>query len=127
MWPKNTAGRWNNSAIAPEKPMFWRKAAVLAFALAVAAQANDLRLVDAVKAGDRVTVGTLLKNHADVNAAEPDGTTALQWAVHADDLEMTQLLLRAGANGSRANRYGVTPLSLAATNRNAAIVRALLD
>jgi ankyrin repeat protein len=86
-----------------------------------------LRLVEAVKAGDRATVQTLLKNHADVNLTEPDGTTLLQAAVHADDLEMTRLLLRAGADASRANRYGVTPLSLAATNRNAAIAGALLD
>jgi ankyrin repeat protein len=107
--------------------MCWPKLGALLLVLAVGGQATDLPLVEAVKAGDRATVGTLLKNHSDVNAAEPDGTTPLQWAVHADDLEMTQLLLRAGANASRANRYGVCPLSLAATNRNAAIASVLLD
>ena len=61
----------------------------------------------------------LLKQRADVNAAEADGTTALHWAVRADDLETAQLLIRAGANVKAANRYGVTPLSLAATNGNA--------
>ena len=48
--------------------------------------------------------------------AEADGTTALHWAVRADDLELVRLLLRAGANARAANRYGVTPLQLAATN-----------
>ena len=32
--------------------------------------------------------------------------------------------VRAGANPSAANRYGITPLSLAATNGNPAIVEA---
>ena len=35
-------------------------------------------------------------------------------------------LLRAGANANAANRYGVTPLSLAATNGNAAMIEALM-
>ena len=36
-----------------------------------------------------------------------------------DDLELVRLLLRAGANANAANRYGVTPLELAAINGNA--------
>lgn len=84
------------------------------------------RLIDAVKAGDRQAVRAFLKNHADVNAADPDGTTPLEWAVRGDDLELTRLLLGAGANAKAANRLGVTALSLAATNRNAAMVDALL-
>src|SRR5262249_15381781 len=42
------------------------------------------------------------------------------------DSDMAQLLLRAGAKAQSVNRYGVTPLSLAATNGNAALVEALL-
>jgi len=82
-------------------------------------------LIDAVKAGDRAGVRTLLKAST-VNATEADGMTALHWAVRADDAETTQMLLRAGANVNAANRYGITPLSLAATNGNAAITRVLL-
>lgn len=88
--------------------------------------ATDLRLVNAVKKGDKETVRALLKQHADVNAAEPDGATALAWAVHRDDLETADLLLKAGANVNAANDYGVTALSLACTNRNAAMLEALL-
>ena len=40
---------------------------------------------------------------------------------------MAELLLRAGANVKAANRYGVTPLSLACTNGNGAMVELLLE
>ena len=46
--------------------------------------------------------------------------------MRADDLETVQLLLRAGAKAKAANRYGVTPLSLAATNGHATMIEALL-
>ena len=50
----------------------------------------------------------------------PDGTTALHWAARWDDLEMADLLIRAGANVKAANRFGATPLSLACMNGSAA-------
>jgi ankyrin repeat protein len=87
----------------------------------------EVRLIEAVKAGNTESIRALLKSSADVNAAEPDGTTALHWAVRADDLEVTRLLLEAGARVRVANRYGVTPISLAAGNGNAAIVEMLLS
>src|SRR5579862_3417679 len=40
-------------------------------------------LLDAVKAGNREAVRTLAKNRTEVNSAEPDGTTPLDWAVRA--------------------------------------------
>jgi ankyrin repeat protein len=60
------------------------------------------------------------------NAADPDGTTPLHWAVRSDNLETTRKLLSAGANVNAANRYRVTPLSLAASNASAAMVEMLL-
>ena len=62
---------------------------------------------------------SLIREKADVNAAEADGSTALHWAVRADDVEMARLLLTAGASAKTSNRNGVTPLGLAAMNRNA--------
>lgn len=93
----------------------------------VGTQSADLRLVEAAKAGDRAAVSRLVSARADVNAAEPDGTTALHWAVRGDRADVVQALLHAGARAGAANRYGVTPLALAAVNGNAGIVRALLD
>jgi ankyrin repeat protein len=87
---------------------------------------RDTSLIDAAKRGDEPAVRALVGQHVDVNAAEPDGMTALHWAVRAGDAETAQLLLRAGAKANAATRYGVTPLWLAATNGDAALVRLLL-
>jgi ankyrin repeat protein len=94
--------------------------------LASVAFAADLRLVEAVRQGDRETVRTLLSERVDVNAPQPDGATALAWAAHRNDLDTADLLIRAGANANAANDYGVTPLSLACSNGNAPIVEKLL-
>ena len=68
----------------------------------------------------------LLKQRADVNAAQGDGATALHWASHLDDLAAADLLIRAGANVNAANDIGVTPLYLACTNRNGRMVARLV-
>ncbi len=90
------------------------------------AGAADLRLVDAVRRTDVQTVRTLIAQHVDVNAAEPDGSTALHWAARLDRPEIVALLLAAGANVRATTRYRVTPLSLACANGSAVIVERLL-
>jgi ankyrin repeat protein len=84
-------------------------------------------LAAAVRTGDEAAVRALLEQGVDVNAAEPDGTTALIWAVRHDRGEIVTVLLAAGADVRAANRYGVAPLAVAAANGSAALVRALLD
>jgi ankyrin repeat protein len=88
--------------------------------------AVDTRLVTAVKAGDTATAITLLQKKADPNAAEPDGTTPLHWAIRNDDAALVERLLRAGASSSTTNRYGVSPMALACENGNPGIVERLL-
>ncbi len=83
-------------------------------------------LADAAEKLDRPRVRALLIQHADVNTPQPDGMTALHWATYQDDLDLTTLLVRAGARVTVASRYGVTPLSLACANGNGAIVELLL-
>jgi ankyrin repeat protein len=90
------------------------------------AAAADAPLADAAERADWPRVRALLKGHADVNATQVDGMTALHWVGHHDDLETAKLLLAAGASAKAENRYGVTPLSLACTNGNADMVRTLL-
>ena len=79
------------------------------------AAATGVPLVDAVKRQDKTVTRALLKQRADVNAADAEGMTALHWAAHWNDLETVKLLLRAGAKAKVANRYGVTPLHEACT------------
>jgi uncharacterized protein len=61
------------------------------------------------------------------SSGDADGTTALHWAVRANDLETVQRLLRGGASPNVANRNGVTPLLLAAINADAVMVETLLQ
>ena len=95
--------------------------------IAIPAAAADQRLTEAVKGGDLNAVRSLLAAHVDVNAAEPDGTTALQWAAYRDNLEIADLLIRAHASVNAANDYGATPLWLAATKASLLMVTKLLD
>src|SRR5262249_47360325 len=76
------------------------------FIVTLSASAAPVRLIDAVKAADKDAIRTLLQQRVDVNAAEPDGTTALHWAGRTSDLQAAEMLIRAGANVKSANRYG---------------------
>lgn len=95
-------------------------------ALSNPAPAAESRLADAAEQRDRAALDSLLANKLDVNAAQPDGMTALHWAAYHDDVELCRRLLAAGADVQAENRYGVKPLSLACMNGNAAIVELLL-
>ena len=63
----------------------------------------------------------------DVNRRNADGSTPLQWAVHAGDVAEVKRLLGAGADVSIANHYGATPMSLAAEVGNADMLEVLLE
>src|SRR6185436_20122529 len=89
---------------------------------------RDTRLADAAMKRDPATVRTLLQQKTiDVNAPGRDGTPALHWTVRVNDLETASALLRAGADPKLITRYGVTPMSLAASNGNAAMIKLLLE
>ncbi len=92
----------------------------------VLAAAGDHPLADAVERQDRGAVQTLLAQSVDVNAAQPDGATALHWAAHWNDLETAGRLIAAGADVNAANELGATPLSLASLNASEEMARALL-
>jgi uncharacterized protein len=106
---------------------FLESVSVLGIALAHGfASTPDLRLVQAVRNQDAASVRVLLEHHADVNAQQGDGTTALHWAVYHDDLAMADVLIRAGARPDTPNDLGSTPLHLACNNRSVAMLDRLL-
>jgi uncharacterized protein len=84
-------------------------------------------VADAAKTDDLLAVRKLIKEHADVNAAANDGSSALLWAVFHSDAELTKALLAAGAWVDTPNHYGVTPLLQASRNGDVETMRALLD
>ena len=83
------------------------------------AAAVDRPLIDAARSTDREAIRRLVQEKVDVNAAEPDGTTALHWASYRDDGESADLLIKAGANVNAANDLGATPLWTASLNGSA--------
>ena len=104
----------------------WWMVALLCVSSLVA-EGPDLRLIEAVRQGDRETLRLLLNEPVDVNVPQGDGATALHWAAHRNDLEAAKLLLGADAKVNAANDYGITPLSLACTNGKTAMVEKLLE
>ena len=84
-------------------------------------------LADAAMQGNKDAVRSLLKQAADVNAAQGDGMTALHWAAMKGDADLAQTLLYAGANVKATTRIGAyTPLLLAAKNGYADVMTPLL-
>jgi ankyrin repeat protein len=89
--------------------------------------ANESPVADAVMRGDSSRVRLLIKQGLDVNAAQPDGMTALHWAAQRGDVNGAQMLVYAGARIGAVTRNGnYTPLHLAARNGRSAVVKALL-
>ena len=106
-----------------------RVAAIPVFLLlaGLSAAAGDTRIADAAEDGDTASVRTLLRQKADVNGAQGEGTTALHWAASRGDSEMVELLLQAGARVNAATRIGgITPLLMAAGIGNSPVVEKLL-
>jgi ankyrin repeat protein len=104
----------------------WMISALLTM-VAVGIAHSESLLINAVKNRDQATTRALIEKKVDVNESQPDGATALHWAVHRDDAETAKLLIEAGADVNATNDFGVMPLALACQNRNAQLVETLLD
>jgi ankyrin repeat protein len=100
--------------------------AVLTLTTIGAAAGRDDSLLTAARQGNVASMRALLKEKANPNATEPDGTTPLHYAVRQNSVEGVDLLLGAQADAKVANRYGVTPLWVACTNGNASIIERLI-
>src|SRR5262245_22812746 len=100
----------------------WLSAMLLSLA-ASPLLAADSRLIEAVRGRHAAEAKALIeKNAVDVNVREGDGATALQWATHVDDMDTMKLLIQKGADVNASNDLGVTPLSIAASKNNPAMV-----
>jgi ankyrin repeat protein len=99
----------------------------IALTLSVGLNAAESLVADAAARGDREAVRSLIKQAADVNAAQGDGMTALHWAAMHGDLELAQMLIFAGANVRATTRLGTyTPLYLASQQGHGTVIQALV-
>jgi ankyrin repeat protein len=96
------------------------------FALVATAHAQSA-LADRIQSGDRRAALALIAGGADVNQAQPDGTTPLHWAVYRVDRELVVALLKAGARADVVNRYGASPLAEAVRVANVELAAMLLE
>src|ERR1700682_2058382 len=91
-------------------------AAVVLLTLVRSGAAEEPRLLEAVKRQEEAGLRLLLKQKADPEARQADGTTALHWAAHRNNLVIARALLQAGAKVNVVNELGVSPLVLAGEN-----------
>jgi ankyrin repeat protein len=102
-------------------------AVALTLVLSIGVTAAESPIADAAARGDREAVKTLLKKAADVNAAQGDGMTALHWAAMNGDVELSEMLIYAGANVRATTRLGTyTPLYLASQQGHARVIQSLV-
>ena len=99
---------------------------VVLFAFLAATVNAQESLIDLIKAGRHDAAMDAIAS-ADVNAAGPDGSTALMYATYNVDTDLVRALLDAGARADITNQYGVTPLAEAVKLDNEELVGILLD
>jgi uncharacterized protein len=109
--------------------MSFRKLATVAalFCAPVWAQAQKDSLANLIEEGNRKAALAQIRAGADVNAAQPDGTRPIHWAVYKVDHEVLDALIAKKAKVDVANQFGSTPLAEAAKLADARMVKALLD
>ena len=76
--------------------MLGSSALLLCLSASILIATGPSEVADAVMQGDGAAVQKLVEQHADVNAPQADGATALHWAVFRSDKPTVDLLLRAG-------------------------------
>ena len=99
--------------------------AAAAFSTAASGQET---LSDLIRAGNREAVlAAITSPDIDVNAPDPDGSTALLWATYKIDHELVRVLLKAGARANVTTHFGASPLGEAVKVGDVGLVSALLD
>ncbi len=107
--------------------VFFRRAIALSLLILPCFASMDPGLIDAVKERNQKLVASLIsRNPAGVNAAQPDGATALSWAVYLDEADVVGTLLQAGAKPNVADQYGETPLTLASATGDFPVMEKLI-
>ena len=91
------------------------------------AQTANATLASLIETGNRKVALERIRAGIDVNAAQPDGTRPIHWAVYKVDYELLAALIAKKANLNVRNEFGSTPISQAAELADARMVKMLLD
>jgi uncharacterized protein len=83
-------------------------------------------LASLIREGDRKEALKQIRAGADVNQLQPDGTSALHWAVIRVDYDLMAELIQHGAKPSVTNAFGSAPIAEAAKLNDARMVKMLL-
>jgi uncharacterized protein len=100
---------------------------VVLAAAPVLAQNSKESLASLIEAGNRKAALDRIRSGSDVNAAQPDGTRPIHWAVYRVDYELLAALIAKKANVNVRNEFGSTPIAQAAELADARMVKMLLD
>jgi ankyrin repeat protein len=102
-------------------------ASALAIVGADLVNGSSTPLLDAAQSGDFAAATRLLSvKGTNVNAAGPDGSTAIMYAAANGDVEMVRALIKAGADVKPKNQFGTSAITEAAIIGSAPILSALL-
>jgi ankyrin repeat protein len=91
------------------------------------AQTSARPLADLIQAGNRKAALERIRAGADVNAAQPDGTRPIHWAIYQVDYDLLAALIAKKASVNVRNEFGATPIADAAKIADARMVKMLLD
>lgn len=96
-------------------------------AIFLASLAAAQPLANAIQAGKLDAAREMVRSGADVNAAQPDGTRPIHWAVYKVDHTLVEALIAKKADVKVTNAFGATPIAEAAKLGDARLVKMLLD
>ena len=120
-------------ALSPLRTLFSRPAiegfllSILFLSPALATPPQET-LGDLIRSGNREAVlAAITSPDIDVNAPDPDGSTALLWATYKVDHELVGALLEAGAKANVTNTFGSSPLIEAVKLGDVDLARMLLE
>ena len=88
---------------------------------------EETSVVTAAEQQNWARVQTLIQEGADINADQPDGATALHWAVHWNEPATVTALIEAGVEVNAVNDLGVPPLWIAIDGGNTDVAIRLIE